>query len=522
MPVITDFPEWEELKKHVPVVSKNNINKLIQDPDRINKFVFKTERLLFDITKNKIDSTALDILFRLAEKTGFNQKKQDFFSGKPVNTTENRPALHHALRSYENKTLPYPENIRAEARQSLASIETIYNRFCSTDNKKITDVIFAGIGGSITGPKFLSNALKPFFKENAPAVHFLSSPVTDVKSIIENLDPKTTIVIIASKSFSSVETIKWWSVIQNIFVNAPDFQKHCLAITAAPQKAIDAGFPEENIVHFPTWTGGRYSIWSAISLPVIFQTGPEVFHKFLNGAAEMDHHFFTTETSKNIPLIFALLDIWHSNGFEYSTRALLPYHPGLSLLTEYVQQLEMESNGKSFVIENGIANYKTSGIVWGLPGTDCQHSFMQLLHQGTGIHPAEFVGILKDSFNSDHFNEMLVANMIAQSTGLACGSETGDADEPYRRFPGDRPATVIFLKEYTPEAIGSLLAFYEHRTFAEGAMLSINSFDQWGVELGKQLAVNILDNLNTSNNDWIKSYDKSTQNLLQEFTRKNR
>ena len=519
MSKISDFPEWKELINHVPKITNKSISSLLEEDDRVNTFVFETERLLFDISKSKIDSEALDILYRLVEKRDFAQKKKDFFSAKPVNTTEKRPALHHALRSFEDETMAYPNEIREEAQKSLADIEEIYNRFSSN---KITDIIFAGIGGSITGPKFLTTMFKPFFKKEAPLVHYLSSPVADVKSIIEHVDPNTTIVIIASKSFSSAETLSWWNVIQSIFSNVPDFMKQCIAITAMPPKAIHAGFLEENILHFPDWTGGRYSIWSAISLPVIFQTGSEVFKKFLKGAAEMDHHFYNSETKKNIPLVFALLDIWYSNGLKYTTRALLPYHHGLYLLTEYVQQLEMESNGKSLIINEGFADFHTSGIIWGLPGTDCQHSFMQLLHQGTNIHPAEFVGILKDPFDSDNFNKMLVANMIAQSAGLACGSKTDVAREPYRRFAGERPSSVIFLKEYTPEAVGSLLAFYEHRTFSEGAMLGINSFDQWGVELGKHLAGHILDNLDNTQNDWIKRYDKSTQNLLQKFIQKNR
>jgi glucose-6-phosphate isomerase len=412
----------------------------------------------------------------LLKEQGFESARADMASGQPVNASENRAVRHMDLR----KANP-PAEVKAELDRALAFAEKMRRgEIKGQSGKTIRHVIHIGIGGSDLGPRLVAQALGD---HQGPQVHFIANvDGGPVARLMRTLDPEETYILIASKTFTTAETMLNAKTLRG-WLKA---DTQMAALTTAPEKARDFGIPAENIFRFFDWVGGRFSVWSVIGLPAMIALGEKAFREFLGGAAEMDTHFMEAPLEQNAPVLLAALDIWNGNVKNRKGRAVLPYTQALSLLPSYLQQLEMESLGKSVTKDGMKVDYMTGGIVFGMAGTDAQHAFMQALHQGTEIIPAEFLLVARDADHLPDHHMMLLANGLAQGEALAAGKK--DAASPHRHFDGGRPSTTIVLDALTPRSFGALLALYEHKVFTLGVFWNLNPFDQWGVELGKQLA----------------------------------
>ena len=510
--------QWQRLKSDYDRIKNTRILELFQaHPSRFHDFSIQADGLLFDYSKTKIDNTIRDALLELAETRGVFEKRTSMFKGEAINTTEERAVLHTALRA------PHDAHIALNGEDIVKGIHETLENMCdfthkirskaltSSNGQAFSDVINIGIGGSDLGPQMAVKALSPY--HDGPNIHFISNvDSADVADCLKALDPHRTLVIIASKTFTTIETmtnaqtVKEW-LLKSI---APDnLGEHLVALSTARGLATDFGVLPTRIFGFEDWVGGRYSLWGPIGLSIMLAIGEDNFKNFLKGARAMDAHFCEAKGAGNIPLMLALIGIWHNNICGYETRALLPYDNRLARLPAYVQQLDMESNGKS-VAENGASLERHSGpIIWGEPGTNGQHAFYQLIHQGTRIIPCEFL-IAKRNHEPHlkHHHELLLANCFAQSEALMIGRSfeearamleakglQGDAlkkHASHRVFEGDRPSTTLLYETLTPYSLGQIIALYEHRVFVEGVIWGINSFDQWGVELGKSLALDLL------------------------------
>lgn len=503
---------WEQLADHRAATADRPIADLFEgQPDRFQRFSARLDDMILDFSKTSVDAEALNLLLALAAETGVERKRDAMLSGVKINTTEDRAVLHTALRAPADRVIEVDgADVMPEVSETLERMAAFADgvrggTIPAPDGRAFTDVINIGIGGSDLGPLMVTRALAPY--HDGPRVHFVSNvDGAHLADTVRTLDPHRTLVVVASKTFTTIETMtnaksaKAWLTSA---VGADAVGGHFAAISSAGDKARDFGIDGDRVFGFEDWVGGRYSLWGPIGLSIMLATGPKAFHELLAGASAMDDHFRAAPLDRNMPVLLALIGIWHRNICGYPSRAVLPYDQRLARLPAYLQQLDMESNGKR-VARDGTPLPRASGpIVWGEAGTNGQHAFYQLIHQGTDVIPCEFlVAATGHDAGLDEHHVLLLANCLAQSEALltgqtldaareqsaAEGASDPDALAPHRVFPGNRPSTTLLYRKLDPETLGKILALSEHRVFVEGAIWDLNSFDQWGVELGKKLA----------------------------------
>ncbi len=533
---------WRALQQHFSVMEQVQISELFaQDPDRFSRFSATFDDLmLVDYSKNRITQETLDKLLELARETQLSEAIASMFSGEKINRTEDRAVLHVALRNRSNTPIVVDgKDVMPEVNAVLQKMKGFSERIISGSwkgytGKPITDVVNIGIGGSDLGPFMVTEALRPF--KNHLNMHFVSNvDGTHIAETLKTLNPETTLVLVASKTFTTQETMTNAHSARDWFLKtAQDEQhiaKHFAALSTNASAVSAFGIDTANMFEFWDWVGGRYSLWSAIGLSIILSIGFDNFEQLLSGAHAMDQHFATTPIEKNLPVLLALIGIWYNNFFGAETEAILPYDQYMHRFAAYFQQGNMESNGKYVDRDGNPVTYQTGPIIWGEPGTNGQHAFYQLIHQGTKLVPCDFIApAVSHNPLGDHHGKLL-SNFFAQTEALAFGKsrEVVEAEfaaqgktaqqvehvAPFKVFEGNRPTNSILLREITPYSLGALIALYEHKIFTQGAMLNIYTFDQWGVELGKQLANRILPEL--ENDQPVSSHDSSTNGLINRF-----
>ena len=539
----TSTKAWEKLTEHFKEIKNVHLKSLFAaDSGRADKFTIEWQDFLVDFSKNRINEETLRLLLSLAEEVGLKDAIQKCKDGERINATEGRAVLHTALRAKESASIlvngenVVPEVYRVKEQIKLFTEGVISGVKKGYTGKTFTDVVNIGIGGSDLGPAMVTEALK--FYKNHLKVHFVSNVDGDhVYEILKELDPETTLFVIVSKTFTTQETlsnattIKKWFLSPEYKTTEKDIAKHFVAVSTNASKISEFGIASENVFPMWDWVGGRFSLWSAVGLSVTLAVGYDNFEELLGGANEMDVHFETADFENNIPVVLALLSIWNNNFFGAETEAIIPYTQYLSRFSAYLQQAIMESNGKSIDRNGDKVNYQTGTIVWGEPGTNSQHAFFQLIHQGTKLIPADFIGYKKSLHGDKEHHNKLMANFFAQTEALLNGKpedevrhelEGKDLSEseiekllPFKVFEGNNPTNTFLIEKLTPKTLGALIALYEHKIFVQGIVWNIYSFDQWGVELGKQLATTILRDIENSE---IDNHDASTLNLLQSYS----
>lgn len=539
MSTLTRLSAWQALKNHFSKMEHHHLRTLFaEDLQRFNKFSFHFEDTLFDFSKHRITEETLSLLIDLAQQAQLPKKIADFFAGKKINITENRSVMHMALRNRSNRPMQVDgEDVMPAVNAVLDKMRIFSEQIRSgqwkgATGKPICDVVNIGIGGSDLGPLMVTEALKPYAHEGI-RVHFVSN--VDASHLCETLrplNPETTLFLIASKTFTTQETManansaKRWLLDQ--LKDKSAIARHFAAISTNTEKVCAFGIDPENMFGFWDWVGGRYSLWSAIGLSIVLAIGMENFEELLAGAHAVDEHFRTAPLEQNIPVMMGLLGIWYNNFFAADSHAILPYDQYLHRFAAYLQQADMESNGKSVTVAGEPVDYSTGPIIWGEPGTNGQHAFYQLIHQGTKLIPADFIASVESHNPWGDHHSLLLSNFIAQPEALMMGKTENQARReleeegldqeqidtllPHKVFPGNRPSTAILLQKLTPRSLGSLIAIYEHKIFTQGAIWNLNSFDQWGVELGKQLAKAILPELTGSQS--ATGHDSSTNALI--------
>jgi len=541
----SDLSAWNALKEHHEKLGKDIVLKeyFKKDPKRFDKFSFTfkndvdNSETLFDFSKNFITDETLKLLVELAKEAGLEKLRDDMFSGDKVNFTENRAVLHVALRNVSNQPIKVDgESVVEGVNEVLEHMKEFTEQVRSGEwkgytGKKIKTIINVGIGGSDLGPVMVSEALKPY-GDRSLTLHFVSNiDGTHIAEALKESDPETTLFLIASKTFTTAETVTNANTAKAWFLKSAkqeDIAKHFVALSTNEAEVTKFGIDKKNMFGFSDWVGGRYSVWSAIGLSVALYIGYENFHQFLAGAHAMDNHFRTTPLEKNIPVIGGLLSVWYSDFFGAQTHLVSPFDQYLHRFPAYLQQLSMESNGKAITRSGDYVKYTTGPILFGEPATNAQHSFYQLLHQGTKLIPTDFI-LAAQSHNpvdNNKHQKMLASNFFAQAEALMVGKTPeevkteGAADNlvPHKTFLGNRPTTSILADKITPATLGALIVYYEHLTFTEGAIWNINSFDQWGVELGKSLAKKILSELDDKSES--TAHDASTSGLINAFKSK--
>ncbi|NKL95899.1 glucose-6-phosphate isomerase [Rhizobium leguminosarum] len=528
----------EQLKSTADATKATDIRAAFAaDSQRFSRFSVALDDLLMDFSKTAVNDDILKLLVKLAEEGGVEAKREEMFSGKAINFTEDRAVLHTALRNRSNTpVLVDGKDVMPDVNAVLAAMGKFADDVRSgtlkgATGKAITDVINIGIGGSDLGPVMATLALAPF--HDGPRAHFVSNiDGAHIADILKLVQPETTLFIVASKTFTTVETMTNAQTARNFIAKAlgeAAVQHHFAAVSTALDKVAAFGIDSARVFGFWDWVGGRYSIWSAIGLPLMIAVGPENFGKFLDGAHAVDNHFRKAPITENLPMLLGLIGFYHRNVLGYPTRAILPYDQRLSRFPAYLQQLDMESNGKGVTIDGTPVEGNSGPVVWGEPGTNGQHAFYQLIHQGTSIIPAEFM-IAANAFEPElrHQHQLLISNVLAQSEALMKGRTFAEAKKqltdkgmddkkadfiaPHRVFTGNRPSITFVYDKLTPYSLGRLIALYEHRVFVEGVLFRINSFDQWGVELGKELATGLLPVV--EGKESAASHDSSTQGLV--------
>ena len=519
---------WAALRAtHQPYQSIRDL--FAHNANRYQEFSASFEDLLLDYSKTSLTGKSMRALLNLAEISNVGAKRDAMFAGEKINTTENRAVLHTALRNISGTPVFLDgADVMPMVRDSLAKLYYYANgvrsgTITAADGKPFTDVVNIGIGGSDLGPVMVTGALAPY--HDGPRLHFVSNvDAAHLVDTLRHLDPARTLFIIASKTFVTIETMTNAHSARRWIMGALGegaVAKHFAALSTALDKVVAFGIAPANIFGFWDWVGGRYSVWSAIGLPVMIAIGPQNFQKFLSGAHAMDMHFCAAPLEKNLPVLLALIGIWHRNICGYSARAVLPYDQHLARFPAYLQQLDMESNGKSIQTNGSAIQHKTGPLVFGEPGTNGQHAFYQLLHQGSDIIPCEFL-IAAQGHEADmrEHHDLLIANCLAQSQALMLGRSLEQANgNPHRVFLGNRPSITLAYRQLTPTMLGKLIALYEHRVFVEAAIWGINAFDQWGVELGKELATRLLPIVASGQDD--PTQDASTRGLIAHLQRQN-
>ncbi len=532
---------WISLSQHRRMVAELHLRDLFEkDPHRFRRFSLELDGLLLDYSKNLITEDTLRLLLDLAAAADLVGWRQRLLQGEVVNHTEGRPALHTALRSSASAPLLVQgKDVRAEVREVLARMEALAEavrngRYLGYDGRPIRDVIHIGIGGSDLGPRLALQALAP--QHDGPRVHFVSNiDGVELAACTGRLQPATTLVTIVSKSFTTLETCANAEAVREWFraagADEAAIRRHFIAISGNREAALAFGIDPQRLFPIWDWVGGRYSLWSAVGLPIAIGCGMDAFRQLLQGAERMDQHFEEAPLERNMPVILGLLGIWYVNFRGLGSHAVIPYSERLRVLPAYLEQLEMESNGKSVDRDGNPVGYATVPVLWGQTGTVGQHAFFQALHQGTQPVPIDFVGIVEPLPGYERMHEQLMANLFAQSEALMRGQSAEEARRqmaaeglsaeriddllPYRVFPGNRPSTTILLRELSPRTLGMLIALYEHKVFTQSVVWRLNAFDQWGVELGKQLAKGLLTALRDGSG--MAEHDSSTRGLVERY-----
>ncbi|MDB5286534.1 MAG: glucose-6-phosphate isomerase [Mucilaginibacter sp.] len=537
----TSTQSYKYLTNHYIDILTKSLKELFEaDNQRFNKFSLQFEDILLDYSKNRIDEETVALLIQLARECGVNKAIEAMFSGEKINVTEDRPVLHVALRNRSNKPVyvdgkdVMPDVNRVLQHMKEFSEAIISGEWKGYTGKPITDVVNIGIGGSDLGPVMVTEALKAY--KNHLNLHFVSNvDGTHIAETLKNLNAETTLFLIASKTFTTQETMGNAHTARDWFIEKggkdEDVAKHFAALSTNSEGVEKFGIDTKNMFEFWDWVGGRYSLWSAIGLSIALSIGFDNFEELLAGAHAMDEHFKSTELEQNLPAILALIGIWHNNFFEAETEAILPYDQYMHRFAAYFQQGDMESNGKHVDRNGKHVDYQTGPVIWGEPGTNGQHAFYQLIHQGTKLIPCDFIAPAQSHNPIGEHHNMLLSNFFAQTEALMNGKtddeviaelkKAGKTDDeiskiaPFKVFEGNRPTNSILVKKITPRTLGSLIAMYEHKIFVQGIIWNIYSFDQWGVELGKQLAGKILPEL--KDNAEVNSHDSSTNGLINQY-----
>jgi glucose-6-phosphate isomerase len=530
---LTQRPAWAALAAHHASIAGLHLRDLFAgDPTRGERLALEGAGVYLDFSKNRITEETLHLLTRLAEESHLRKRIEDMFDGEPINVSEKRSVMHVALRAARGTSLYVNgENVVPEVHAVLDKMSAFADRVRSGawkghTGKRIVNVVNIGIGGSDLGPVMAYEALK-HYSDRAMTFHFISNvDGTDIAETLRGLDPSETLFIVSSKTFTTVETMtnaasaRAWSV-QGLGGEQKSVARHFVAVSTNTQEVSRFGIDPENMFGFWDWVGGRYSMDSAIGLSTMLAIGPDAFHGLLSGFRDMDHHFRTAPFTRNLPAIMGLLGIWYSNFFHAQTVAVLPYDQYLKRFPAYLQQLTMESNGKHVTLDGQPVSYDTGPIYWGEPGTNGQHSFYQLIHQGTRLIPCDFIAFARSLNPLGEHHDLLLANVLAQGEALAFGKTAAEVKKegspdwlvPHRVFEGNRPSNTLLLERLTPAALGRLVALYEHSVFTQGAIWQIDSFDQWGVELGKVLAKRIVPELRDADAS-PHTHDSSTNTLL--------
>ena len=503
----TTTSAWKTLQQQADKAQQQNISDFFhQNPQRSSQMSVQCGEILLDYSKNLVSDETWQALLELAAQSPLEQHRAAMFSGEKINTTEGRAVLHGALRAEigDQSVASVAEESDQRVslvKQQLADVELVSDKirngqWLGSTGKAITDVINIGIGGSDLGPKLACSALQEFAHPDIK-LHFISNvDGAEILTTLKTLNPETTLVALASKTFTTHETLLNAKTARNWFAETLGLENaqsssHFVGLTANRANALAYGIPSDQILEFAEWVGGRYSLWSSIGLSIAISIGYEKFVEMLAGAREMDLHFQQAPLAENMPVIMALLGIWYSNFLDAQSTAVIPYCERLLLLPSYLQQLDMESNGKSTTLAGESVDYQTGAILWGQTGTNGQHAFFQLLHQGTRMVPIDFVAAAVDNLSNEEHHRVLLGNMLAQASALMCGQEAPEG-EAYRYYPGNKPSNVLLLDQLSPKNFGALIALYEHKVFVQGSIWNINSFDQWGVELGKKMANQLL------------------------------
>jgi len=533
---LTDRPGWKALESHYQKIRELHLRQLFaDDPKRGERLTTEAVGLFLDYSKNRVTDETLKLLLQLAEECGLRERIDAMFRGEKINITENRAVLHVALRAPKGTSIVVDgEDVVPQVHAVLDKMAEFSNRIRSGTwkghtGKSIRNVINIGIGGSDLGPVMAYEALK-HYSERALNFRFVSNvDGTDFAEAVHDLDPSETLFIISSKTFTTLETMtnahsaRDWSL-KGLGGDEKAVAKHFVAVSTNAAKVSEFGIDTANMFGFWDWVGGRYSMDSAIGLSTMLAVGPDNFRALLDGFHEMDEHFRTAPFEKNLPILLGLLALWYNDFFEAETVAVLPYEQYLKRFPAYLQQLTMESNGKHVTLEGTKVNYSTGPIYWGEPGTNGQHSFYQLIHQGTRLIPCDFIAFAETLNPLGRHHDMLLANVFAQTEALAFGKTpeevkaegTADWLVPHRVFEGNRPSNTILAERLTPQILGKLIALYEHSVFTQGIIWNIDSFDQWGVELGKVLAQRIVPELESSSEPSLE-HDSSTNNLIRRY-----
>ncbi len=542
MPRLTELPAWKALQAHQRTIEPLQMRQLFaEDPQRFEHFSLQLDDILFDYSKHRITTETRKLLIELAEQSGLADKIGQMFAGAEINCTEQRAALHIALRNRSERPIEVAgEDVMPQVRAVLEKMRNFCARVRSgqwlgASGKPVTDIINIGIGGSDLGPLMVTEALKPYGQTNL-RVHFVSNvDATHLAETLRGLNPETCLFLIASKTFTTQETLanahsaRAWLLAALHDESA--IAKHFVAISTNQQLVTAFGIAPENMFEFWDWVGGRYSLWSAIGLSIALYIGMDNFEELLSGAHQVDEHFRSAPFEQNIPVLMGLLGIWYNNFFGAESHVILPYDQSLHRFPAYFQQGDMESSGKRVTRSGAAVDYSTGPIIWGEPGTNGQHAFYQLIHQGTKLIPSDFLAPIESHHPLGDHHQLLLSNFFAQPEALMMGKTATEARAelvaeglpaeriaqllPHKVFPGNRPSSSFLFRKLTPKTLGALIACYEHKIFTQAAIWDINPFDQWGVELGKQLAKKILPELSDSLP--VNSHDCSTNGLINYF-----
>ncbi|MDQ7977528.1 glucose-6-phosphate isomerase [Paraburkholderia sp. SARCC-3016] len=526
------FPAWTSLQAHYEQIRDARMRDWFKPendpaPTRAERFTYSGGGIAADFSKNRITDDTLKLLVQLAREAGVEKRRDAMFAGEIVNPTEHRAVLHTALRA-SDPNAPFNAQVKAErAKMAGFAAQVRDGKWTGYTGKRIRHIVNIGIGGSDLGPKMVVHALKHIASPDISA-HFVSNvDGADLYRVIENIDPEETLAIVVSKTFTTLETMTNARSMRDWFLQngCPENQlaKHFVGVSANPAEVVKFGIAKENVFEMWDWVGGRYSLWSAVGLSIMIAIGPKHFDELLAGANEMDQHFRTAPLDRNLPVLLGMIGIWYRNFFGSQSYLVAPYSEALHFLPSYLQQLEMESNGKQARLDGTFVDYATSAVTWGEPGTNGQHAFFQMLHQGPTIVPIDFIAILTPEHPLADHHPKLLANCFAQSEAMMLGRTEEEAKKvagpdksqlvPHIMFPGNRPTTTILVDALTAHSLGSLIALYEHKVLTQGTVWNINSFDQWGVELGKILGKVVEADLTAASTDAGK-HDSSTSALI--------
>jgi glucose-6-phosphate isomerase len=529
---------WKNLTSHFNKIKNIEMKQMFADGKKAEDFTISWENFTVDFSKNRITKKTLDLLFNLASECNLQQSIEDQFSGEKINQTEGRAVLHTAVRAEKNKKIfvdnkdVVPQVLESRKKIKRFTDDIISGEIKGSTNKIFTDIVNIGIGGSDLGPAMVVEALK--YYSSRLKTHFVSNVDGDhVLEILKELNPETTLFIVVSKTFTTQETLSNAITIKNWLIKnlgEDNVINHFAAVSTNAAEIKNFGINPNYVFSMNDWVGGRFSLWSSVGLSISLSIGSKNFESLLKGARKMDHHFQSTPIEKNIPVILALISIWYNNFFKCETEAVIPYSEYLKKLPAYLQQAVMESNGKNTDRNGQNISYQTGNIIWGNTGTNSQHAFFQLIHQGTKLIPCDFIGFSDPLFKENKQHNKLMSNFFAQTEALMMGKTILEAQEelkdsslsenqiksllPFKVFEGNKPTNTLLIQKLTPETLGSLIAIYEHKIFVQGIVWNIFSYDQWGVELGKQLASKLLKEIEKKD---PKKHDDSTNSLLKNF-----